>query len=181
MDCKAQTADVKGMLEWPQSFEESFQVLDSTSRRGMYFEEFEVGQTIKSPGRTITESDIVSFAGLSGDYNPIHIDKDFSSKTPYERRIAHGLLGLSVASGLAFSTGILEGTVIAFRGIEDWKFSLPIFIGDTIHVKVVVEQTKALPRLGGGSIVLSLEVINQKDESLMKGKLNVLVTSKPEE
>src|SRR4030065_587855 len=104
-----------------------------SSPRGMWYEEFEVGQRIITPGRTITESDIVSFAGLSGDYTQIHTDAEFSSKTPFGKRVAHGLLGLSIASGLAARTGVLEGTVLAFREINDWKFSRPILVGDTIH------------------------------------------------
>ena len=97
------------------------------SQRGLWFEEFEVGQRIITPGRTITESDIVSFAGLSGDYNQIHTNAEFSSKTPFGKRVAHGLLVLSIASGLAMRTGVLEGTVLAFREINNWKFSLPSF------------------------------------------------------
>lgn len=84
--------------------------------RGLYFEEFEVGQRIISTGRTVTENDIVTFAGLSGDYNQIHTDSEFSKNTPFGQRVAHGLLGISIASGLAMRTGVLEGTVLAFRG-----------------------------------------------------------------
>ena len=89
-------------------------------QRGKYFEEFEPGMEFISPGRTVTESDIVSFAGLSGDYTQIHTNLEFSKTTPVGRRIAHGLLGLSIASGLATRTGVLEGTVIAFREISEW-------------------------------------------------------------
>jgi 3-hydroxybutyryl-CoA dehydratase len=147
--------------------------------RGMYFEEFEPGQRVTSPGRTITESDIVAFAGLTGDYNQIHTDEEYSKKAGFGKRVAHGLLGLSIASGLAVRTGILEETVMAFREINDWKFVKPIFIGDTIHVEMQVIETKALRRLGGGSVVIELKVINQNDEPVMKGTWNTLVFSKP--
>src|SRR5512134_1781691 len=106
----------------------------STTPRGMYFEEFQVGQVIYSAGRTITESDIVAFAGLSGDFNQMHVDAEYSARTPFGQRVAHGLLVLSIASGLAVQTGVMEGTVIAFREVNDWKFIKPVFIGDTIHV-----------------------------------------------
>ena len=149
------------------------------SPRGMYFEEFEPGQHITSSGRTITESDIVAFAGLTGDYNQIHTDEEYSKKSGFGKRVAHGLLGLSIASGLAVRTGILEETVMAFREINDWKFVKPIFIGDTIHVEMQVIETKALRRLGGGSVVIELKVINQNDEPVMKGTWNTLVVSKP--
>ena len=147
--------------------------------RGMWFEEFEVGQQIITPGRTITEGDIVSFAGLSGDYNQIHTNGEFATKTPFGKRVAHGLLGLSITSGLAMRTGILEGTVIAFREINNWKFTSPVFIGDTIHAVLNIVETKAIPRLGGGSLVIEITVKNQRDEVTMKGTWTAIVASKP--
>lgn len=149
-------------------------------QRGKYFEEFEVGMSFTSPGRTITESDIVSFAGLSGDYTQIHTDTEFSKNTPVGQRVAHGLLGLAIASGLAVRTGVLEGTVIAFREIVDWKFVKPVFIGDTVRVVQEVQEVKALPRLGGGAINIELRLINQADDVVMKGIWKVLVASPPE-
>lgn len=148
---------------------------------GLYFEEFSVGQTVKTVGRTISEDAIFSFAGLTGDYNQIHTDADFASKTQFGQRIAHGLLGLSIATGLIMQTGLLEGTVLAFREIIEWKFVKPFFIGDTVHVLLTVAETKALPRIGGGSMIASIEVRNQTDEICQKGTLNLLVLSKPKE
>jgi len=150
-------------------------------RRGLYFEEFAVGQTMRTPGRTITESDIVAFAGLSGDFNLIHTDAVYAATTPFGQRVAHGLLGLSIASGLAVRTGILEGTVLAFREVNEWKFSLPVYMGDTLTVELTVTEVKALPRLGGGSVVLQLDVQNQSGASVMKGTWTVLVQSAPKE
>ena len=150
-----------------------------TPLRGMWFEEFKVGQQIISPGRTITENDIVSFAGISGDYNQIHTNAEFAKKTPFGQRVAHGLLGLSIASGLAMRTGVLEGTVIAFREINNWKFTNPVFIGDTIQVTLNIIETKAIPRLGGGSIIIEIVVKNQRDEVTMKGTWTALVANKP--
>lgn len=146
---------------------------------GLYFEEFYIGQKVTTVGRTVTEYDINTFAGLSGDYNQIHTDAEFSRKTPIGQRIAHGILGLSIASGLAMRTGILEGTVIVFREIAEWKFVKPIFINDTIHVDLEVKETKALPRIGGGSVTITLEVKNQNDEVCHRGTWVVLVMSKP--
>lgn len=147
--------------------------------RGQYFEEFEVGQKIITVGRTVAESDIFNFAGFSGDYNQIHTDAEFARSTPFGQRVAHGLLGLSIASGLAMRTGVLEGTVIAFREINNWKFIAPVFIGDTLHVEMEVIETKALPRIGGGSVVITLDVKKQSGETTMKGSWTVLVMSKP--
>jgi 3-hydroxybutyryl-CoA dehydratase len=149
------------------------------SQRGMWFEEFEVGQRIMTVARTITESDIVNFAGISGDFTQIHTDGEFAQKTPFGQRVAHGLLILSIASGLAMRTGVLEGTVIAFREINNWKFTSPIYIGDTIHTELNILESKAIPRLGGGSLTIELSVKNQKNETTMKGTWTVLVASKP--
>jgi acyl dehydratase len=148
-------------------------------RRGLYFEEFMVGQKIISAGRTVTEADVVGFAGLSGDYNQIHTDAEFSQGTPFGQRVAHGLLCLSITSGLAMRTGVLEGTVLAFREINEWKFSKPVFIGDTIHVEMEIVETRLLPRLKGGSVVISLDVKNQHQETTMKGTWTALVMSRP--
>ena len=149
------------------------------AQRGLFFEEFEAGQHVTTPGRTITEGDIVTFAGLSGDYNTIHTNAEYSRTTPFGQRIAHGLLVLSIASGLVTRSGIMEGTVMAFREIENWKFIKPVFIGDTIHVEIEVTETKAIPRLGGGAVFINLQVNNQSNEVVMKGNWNALFMSKP--
>jgi len=146
---------------------------------GLYFEEFSVGQKIVTVGRTITESDIVTFAGMSGDFNLIHTDIEYSKQTPFGQRVAHGLLGLSIASGLAARTGILEGTVLAFREINEWKFVKPIFIGDTMHAELNVTETKSLPRIGGGSVTIAIEIKNQNNEVCQRGSWTVLMMSKP--
>ncbi len=146
--------------------------------RGMYFEEFVVGEKYFSVARTITEGDIVSFAGLSGDFNQIHTDAEFAKKTPYGRRIAHGLLVTSIASGLLAQSGIIEGTVMAFREISTWKFAKPVFICDTVRVEAEVTAVKALSRLGGGAVDLELAVLNQKDEVAMKGTWKVLIAGR---
>ena len=146
---------------------------------GLYFEEFSVGQSIKTAGRTIGEDAIFSFAGLSGDYNQMHTDAVFASKTQFGQRVAHGLLGMSIAVGLIMQTGLLEGTVLAFREINEWKFVKPFFIGDTIHALLSISEIKGLPRIGAGALIASVEVLNQKDEVCQRGKLNLLVLSKP--
>jgi len=145
---------------------------------GLYFEEFFVGQKLDTQKRTITEDDIMSFAKLSGDDNRIHTDPEFSKSTMFGRQVAHGLLGLSIASGLAWQTGILDGTVIAFREINEWKFVKPVFIGDTIYVELEVKEAKSLPRIGGGSVTITLEVKNQSDEVCHRGSWTVLMMSK---
>ena len=148
---------------------------------GLYFEEFAVGQVVKTLSRTVSEDAIFSFAGLTGDYNQIHTDAEFAKTTQFGKRVAHGLLGLSIATGLIMRTGLLEGTVLAFREIQEWKFVKPIFIGDTVHAVLTVAETKPLPRIGAGALISSVEVRNQTEEVLQKGTLNLLVLSKPKE
>ena len=150
------------------------------AQRGLYFEEFEIGRRFVTAGRTITETDIVSFAGLSGDFNQIHTDAEFAAGTVFGQRVAHGLLVLSIVSGLAVQSGFMEGTILAFREVDSWKFSRPVMIGDTIHVALEVTELKALPRLGGGAIVLKLTVYNQREETVQSGTWTALIASKPE-
>jgi acyl dehydratase len=147
--------------------------------RGKWFEEFEVGMKVTSPGRTVTEADIVNFAGLSGDYNQIHVDAEFSKTQPFGQRVAHGLLVMAIISGLANQTGLIDRTVIAFREIDKWKFSKPVFIGDTVHVTMEVQETKAMSKLNGGVVVLKVSVMNQHDEVVQRGEWVVLIHNKP--
>ena len=145
--------------------------------RGRYFEEFQVGDVVVTAGRTVTEADVVMFAGLTGDYNQLHTDAEFARQSMFGQRVAHGVLGLSIALGLATRLGFIEGTVLAFRELT-WKFSLPIFVGDTIHVKATVSTLKALPRLGGGSVTLDVQLINQQDKVVQRGEWVALMASK---
>ena len=153
--------------------------MNSTEPRGMYFEQFEVGMQIVTSSRTVTEADIVNFAGLSGDFNQIHTDAIYASTTPFGQRVAHGLLGVAIAAGLAVQTGFMEGTILAFREIAQWKFSHPILIEDTIHVLLQVKDTKTMPRLKGGAVTMNLTVRNQKDETVQHGQWVVLIQNRP--
>jgi 3-hydroxybutyryl-CoA dehydratase len=145
--------------------------------RGMYFEEFEIGTEVVSPGRTITETDVVTFAGLSGDYTQLHTDEEFAKGTLFGRRIAHGALVLSIATGLAARLGFIEGTALAFRELT-WKYSQPVYLGDTIHLKARCKELKPMPRLGGGLVVFEAWVINQEGKIVQKGEWHLLVASK---
>jgi 3-hydroxybutyryl-CoA dehydratase len=145
--------------------------------KGLYFEEFEVGQAVTTGGRTVTEADIVSFSYLSGDWNAIHTDAEYAARHPFGQRVAHGLLVLSIATGLANQLGFMEDTVLAFREVGSWKFSLPTYIGDTIHVRATVSDRKPMHRLGGGLVTFKVEIINQKDKVVQRGSWTVLAKS----
>jgi 3-hydroxybutyryl-CoA dehydratase len=145
--------------------------------KGLYFEDLAVGWTVSTKGRTITEADVVNFAGLSGDFNPLHVDADFGEKTEFGARVAHGALVLSIATGLTYQAGFMEDTVMAFLSLE-WKYSLPTFLGDTIHCEVEIIDLKLMRRLGGGKVVLSVKILNQEGKVIQRGEWTVLVRSR---
>ncbi|MCZ7570377.1 MAG: MaoC/PaaZ C-terminal domain-containing protein [Ardenticatenaceae bacterium] len=145
-----------------------------------YFEDFAEGMVFHTAGRTISEADIVNFAGLSGDYNPIHTNATYAAGTMFGQRVAHGLLGLSIASGLATQLGFMGDKVEAFLDLE-WKFRQPVFIGDTIHAEIKIGETKAARRLGGGIVSFEINLLNQDDKQVGRGVWRVLFKSKPEE
>jgi 3-hydroxybutyryl-CoA dehydratase len=153
--------------------------MENHKPRGMYFEDFAVGQKTVSAGRTVTEADVVSFAGLSGDFNQIHVDARYAGQGPFGQRVAHGLLVLSIASGLIVQTGVMEGTVLAFREISDWKFSDVVRLGDTIQAEMEVTGLKPFPRLKGGAVEALLTVRNQDGKAVMSGKWVVLIQNRP--
>jgi acyl dehydratase len=148
------------------------------AHRGLYFEEFSVGQSVTSMGRTIGEADVMSFAAFSGDWTPIHTDAQYAASHPFGQRVAHGMLGLSIASALAVRLGFLEETILAFREIRDWKFSQPIFLNDTIRMRAAVIETRPVRRMHGGLVSFAVEVINQHEVVLQHGVWVVLVKSR---
>lgn len=145
--------------------------------KGAYFEDLELGQTIVTKGRTVTESDVVNFAGLSGDFNPLHVDSEFARETEFGQRVAHGTLVLSIATGMTYQAGFMEDTVMAFLSLE-WRYSAPVFLGDTIHCEVEVTDLKLMRRLGGGKVTLNIKVLNQEGKVVQKGDWIVLVRSR---
>src|SRR6516225_4671783 len=120
----------------------------SFTQQHLYFDDVEVGQQWESPGRTLTETDIVNFAGLSGDFNPIHIDHEFARSTPFRRPIAHGLLVLSMCSGLGLYSPPMR--TLAILELREWHFREPVFIGDTgrLRSKVLGKEVRGRGRRG---------------------------------
>lgn len=145
--------------------------------RGLYFEDFEIGQKVVTAARTISEADIMAFAGLSGDWNPVHVDAEYARTAIFGERVAHGLLGLSIASGLAMQLGFLDRTVEAFTGL-DWKFRAPIKIGDTIFAEAEVKEKKLAPGGAGGFVEFNVAIKNQRGERVQRGTWMVVVKCK---
>ncbi len=145
----------------------------------LYFEDFSIGDALISAERTLTAADIDTFATLSGDHNPLHIDPDFAASGPYGRPIAHGLLIQAIASGLLVNNGRLDGTAVGLRHV-DCKLSAPVFVGDRIHVHSTVLKTKAIRRLNVGNIFVDFRVINQESTTVQKGTWQLLVKLRPD-
>ncbi len=144
----------------------------------LFYEDLEVDADHKSSGRTVTEADVVNFAGLSADYNNMHIDEEFAKKTVFKTRVAHGMLVASIATGLWFTMPRLA--TVAFMGLEDWRFSGAVFPGDTIHITRKLVEKKEHKRPNMGFFIFEVNVVNQKEEVVQKGKWVILVQRKEE-
>jgi acyl dehydratase len=145
----------------------------SGNNEPLYYDDIAVGDTWDSPARTVTEADIVNFAGMTGDYNPLHVDHEFTRNTPFGRPIAHGLLGLSWVAGLgSFSPWMRTA---AFIRIVEWKFLKPLFVGDTVRVRTEVAERTIRGRGRRGLIVWKRQLINQNGTVVQEGCTETLV------
>ncbi len=143
----------------------------------VYFEDIPVGEEYASPGRTVTEADVVIFAGLSGDYNVLHTDAEHMKTSQFGERIAHGLLGLSIQHGLLdrVVTAQVTGPLAALK----WKFKGPIKIGDSIHVEARVTAKRDGEQPGWGVVTVARRVVNQRGEVVQEGETDHLVGRRP--
>ncbi|MGZ8229040.1 MAG: MaoC/PaaZ C-terminal domain-containing protein, partial [Burkholderiales bacterium] len=153
--------------------------LKEVTMRGMYWEEWEIGAEFESPARTVTEADIVQFAGLSGDYNPLHINEEYCKTTIFGTRIAHGPLVYAIAAGLIFQLHLYDDTLIAFLGFEDLRFTKPVKPGDTIHARVKVLEKHETSKPDRGVMKRELQVINQRGEVVQEARQAFLLKRKP--
>lgn len=140
--------------------------------RSLYFDDFHVGQKFVSKSRTITETDIINFAGVSWDHNQLHTDVEYAAGTPYGKRIAHGLLGVVAHAGLSYQ--LTEDSILALLELN-WKFHLPIYIGDTIHVEQTVRDLRDSSTGDRGILTFEKEVRNQKNEVVQTGTTTILL------
>lgn len=130
---------------------------------GLYFEDFEIGAKYQSQGRTIAESDVMAFAGLSGDFNPLHTDAEFARTTPFGERIAHGMLTVSVSTGMSNWTGIFAGTTIALLE-QNIKYKSAVKFGDTVHLEMEIVEKNETSRPERGIIKCAAQMVNQRGE-----------------
>jgi len=145
---------------------------------GLFFEDLKVGQVFPTPARTVTEADVVNFAGVSGDFNPIHTDEEFARGTPFGRRVAHGLLILAMLTGLRLRTGVFEGTLIAWLEIRSYRFLKPIFVGDSIRGETEIAEKRNTSSPDRGVVIQKIRVFNQRGELVQEGEFVTLMRRK---
>ncbi|HHY49344.1 MAG TPA: dehydratase [Alphaproteobacteria bacterium] len=143
-----------------------------------YYEDYAIGDEFRTPARTVTEADVVGFAGLTGDYNRLHTDAEYMRQSPFGERIAHGLLGLSIANGLKYRTDMDSDGVIAFLGLS-WQFAAPIRLGDTIRATLQVASMRETSKPDRGIVVYGVTVLNQRDEPVQQGEFTMLLKRRP--
>jgi acyl dehydratase len=147
---------------------------------GLWWEDFKVGEKRYSAGRTVTEGDMMAFAGLTGDYSQVHTDEEFCEKTEFGTRIVHGLLGLTIAQGLCWRSNYKQGTGVASLGWDNWKFRKPLFPGDTVRVRwwaTETRESKSNPNVG--IIIEHVELMNQRGEVIQDGDHTQMVRRQP--
>lgn len=150
---------------------------DTTDEAGV-FADIEEGDTATTQGRTITEADVTNFAGVSGDFNHLHTDEERMSESMFGERIAHGMLAVSVATGLLWQDRTTEEreAVVAFYGIDELRFRQPVYIGDTIHVETEVLETREKPDgPGNGTVRNQVDIVNQRDQTVISCEMTSLM------
>jgi acyl dehydratase len=148
---------------------------------GYRYADLHVGMAFRSPGRTITDADLVGFAGLTGDFSELHTSDVYAKNSQFGRKVAHGLLGLAYAHGLMWArTGELRETAVAFLGINEWKFLEPIFVGDTIFVNYQISELRdSKSRPTQAIAVFDVSVVNQDNRTVQRGSKALLVSKVP--
>jgi acyl dehydratase len=148
--------------------------------RGKFLEDIEVGDSYRTPARTVTDADIVSFAGLSGDFNAIHTDEEFCQALGLGGRIAHGLLTFSILSGLNERVGYTEGTILAFLGINKLSFGKYVRPGDTIHAEVEIIDKRESSKPGRGIVTSRFTGVNQDGDAVLDGETVIMLRKRAE-
>lgn len=149
--------------------------------RGKYFEDFEIGQVIETPRRTITSTDIVNFACLSGDFNEVHTNFEYcKNNTKFGEPIAHGPLVYAIMGGLQYASGVNDGTLLALLGIDEWRMHAPVIHGDTMHMRAIVESKKETSKPDRGIVTFKREFVNQRGEVVQSMKATIMYKRRAE-
>lgn len=142
--------------------------------RGMYFEDFEPGMQFETQSRTITQTDIVNFACLTGDFNAVHTDWEYCKNTPFGEPIAHGMLVAGVAAGLLYASGMNDGTLVALLEVKSWKMLAPVKHGDTIRNVTTVKETRPTSKGDRGVVRFLRQIRNQHGETVQEMDVAVM-------
>jgi acyl dehydratase len=145
---------------------------------GLYLEDFVLDRALVTNGRTVGEADVTLFAGLAGDFNPLHVDEEFAGRSEFGGRIAHGPLVLAMAIGLMAQLNLIDGTALALLDLA-WEFKAPVKIGDTIRARVTPAERRPTRKPGRGLLVLRFEVENQRGEVVQVGSITLLMKTRP--
>ena len=140
-----------------------------------YWEDFSVGDKVTSMGITVTETHVVTWAGLTMDYYPLHMDKEYAAKTPFKERIVHGPLTFAMAVGLMGMTGYAKDSVIAWLGVDDMRIPAPVKIGDTIRLHAEITELRETKNPDQGFTMMRYEVVNQREETVMTFNMKFLM------
>jgi len=146
----------------------------------LYYDDLEIGQVLRTPARTVTETDLVTFAMLSGDWNAIHSDAEFAGRTFYGQRVVHGLFGIALLTGLMERAGWFSDSALAMLGIERWSFRGPIFVGDTLRCEMEVLDKRVTSKGDRGIVARRFTLHNQRDEVVQSGDIGLMLRLAPE-
>jgi acyl dehydratase len=147
--------------------------------RGRYFEDFTVGEEIVTPARTVTSTDIVNFACISGDFNEIHTNFEYCKSTPFGEPIAHGPLIYAMAGGLWHAAGVNDGTILALLGVDEWRLVSPVKHGDTIHLVARVADKKETSKADRGVVTFDRRIVKQDDTVVQTMKATLMYRRRP--
>jgi len=152
----------------------------SVARRGMYWDDFEIGQVLRTPARTITSTDIVNFACLSGDFNEVHANWEYCKSTPFGEPIAHGPLVYAIMGGLQYASGINDGTLLALLQVDNWRMLAPVKHGDTLHAEMTVVERKPSSKPDRGVVKLERRFMRQDGVVVQEMIVTLLYRRRPE-
>jgi len=144
----------------------------------LYFDDLEIGQVYETVGRTITNHDVLAYAGITGDNNEVHTNDEYAKNTPFKTRIVHGILVVGIASGLTQRLGIFNRSAMAALDLQ-WTFKAAVLIGDTIRVRITIENLRETSKGDRGIVTRAYDVLNQRGEVVQTGKLVVMMHKKP--
>ncbi len=150
-----------------------------TKSRGLYWEDFEVGQVVVTPKRTITATDIVNFACLSGDFNEVHTNFEFCKNTQFGEPIAHGPLVYAVMGGLQYASGVNDGTLLALLQVDQWRMLGPVKHGDTLHMEATVLEKKASSKPDRGVVKFKRRFMKQDGTAVQEMEATILYKRRP--